>query len=415
MKKIDLINDSKLGLERIMFNGEILELKKYYVNIENLMFNPLNTRVKDKVYTEYPDLKIDDEIVFSSEVQDVVYSALKLDHNKSINKRLVRKLESGQTEALIITETGLIISGNNRFSLIKSQINENDKIKENFTHIIVAVVEGNLTPKEIIEWEISTQKETDIKLNYEEMNLIMRIKEMNDEGTSINKMMEIMSINDESSIYEYIKIAELYETFLQYAGVPNKLDLHRTIPVYSYLAALMQQLNKNNTKSDEKKILPRLYFDAILGSEIPVIKFRDLVNKVVGNVNIELQERVKLLTFLHQKVSKQLVPVIEEIKKEGYTEEAVKKRKTLSDGEFENFFNSVADKVNNEVEFKKIQKKSNAKTVINKVLKINDVYETIIDILPRTITYEYTENETEDLRKSLEENKKLIEEILRSL
>ncbi len=415
MKKINLIEDKSLGTNRTMFNDEVLNLKQYKVSFHDLMFNPLNTRVKDKVMTKFPDLKIDDEKVFSDEVQKVVYDALREDHSKSTNKKLISKLKSGQTEALIITENGIIISGNNRYSLLKTEIDENDEIKEKYSEIIVAVIEGELTPKEIIEWEISTQKETDIKLNYEEMNLIMRVKELYEAGSATSKMMTIMNINDEKEINRYVEMAGLYDKFLMHAGIPKRVDLHRTMPVYSYLDGLHSQLKKKTVKKDEKKILPRIYFDVILGSELPVQKFRDLIGKLVGNNGVELEDRVKLLTYTHKSLSKELEPTIEMIRQESFSEEAISKRKTLAEHEFNNLFEKVSDKIKTTIDFKKNQKKSNFNTVSKQLDKAYDVYLQIDEIKDTTIAYSYSDNDVLKLKNKLKSHGELIKNLISEL
>ncbi len=414
MKKINLIEDEKLGIERVMFNGEVRELNKYYVHYSDLIFNPLNTRVKDKVYSKYPDLKIDDKMVFGEEIQNVVFQSLKEDHGKKTNKRLIEKLESGQTEALIISNNGIIISGNNRFSMIKENIDSNSKIRENFTKIIVALIDEELSPKDIIEWEISTQKESDLKLDYEEMNLIIRIKELEDEGTSRKKISTLTSV-DEKEIKRYIEMADYYQLFLTYAGVPKKLDLHRSIKVYSFIDGLYNQLNKRTTKSQEKKILQKIYFDAMIGSEIPVQKFRDLLSKTVGNATIEFEDRIKLLTYINNNLQEELNPTIESIKENKFDENSLKQRKDFKDKNFESFFNNMHEKVTTTINFKKAQKQSSAKAILNQIDKANKTYEHIAEIFPTTITYSYTEDDKGKILNSLKESKTIIEKTIELL
>lgn len=415
MKKCNLIEDNSLGTHRVMFNGDIYNLKQYYVKFDELMFNPLNTRVKDKVVTHFPKITPTDDMVFSDEVQGIVYEALVSDHSRTINKKLKEKLSAGQTEPLIITESGVIISGNNRFSIIKSNIDEDEGIRSNFEKVIVAVIEGDLSPKQIIEWEISTQRETDLKLNYEEMNLIMRVKELDDSGTPVSKIMTLMSISEEKEIERYIMMANLYEKFLMYAGVPERYDLHRNISVYSYLDGLHSQLVKSTTKQPEKKMLPQIYFDVILGSELPVQKFRDLVGKLVGNSGIELEDRVKMLTYVSNSVTKELESTIEEIKIDSYSKEAVKKRKTLQDEEFANFFEKVSEKVNTTIDFKKNQKKSNFNSVKKQLEKAMGVYSQIEEIADTTIAYSYKVEEINSLKQTLNEHISKIEEISKKI
>lgn len=410
MEKINLI---KLNKDRkYMYKGESIKLDMYRVKVKDLKFNPLNTRIHDVIATKYGDA-IDEEMLFSNEVQVDIFKTLKETHNDRENKKILKSISNEIINPFVILENGIVLSGNNRLGLIMANLNvEGSPFDDNF-EVEVALIEGKLSSKDIISWELSLQYETEGQKQYGEMGVALQIYKQSKSGNNLNELLKITPY-DEAGLKLSIEIASLYHEMLLYARIPKKHDLFRKIKVYSILDGLNSQLKKQTISNDEKKLIKDLYFKSILSSNIPVQKMRDFVNGVVGDTSVPKEKRVEFIKEFNAKIS----DVIEETFKENVKNKFDDNYKYVDYKTNENnvvdIFDEATTEIKNKVNFIKGSKLSSFKAISKKIEKAGKSFQEVLDDSENTIYY-FDDIEIEEMKEQLKKHKKVIESLMGEL
>ena len=292
MKKTD-----KTTMEVI--NGKTITIDIYEINIDDLLFNPYNTRINDLVETRFRDNFNEDDIG----IQNFIYGHLKETHNDSTNKKLKNSLVSLEKiiHPPIITPKNILLSGNNRLSIIRS-IREENKYKDFMNIIEVGLIEEEFTKSKIIDYELSLQNEIDIKKDYETMSKVFRIHEYKTEQLNYgnneklsNEQIAVKVGVKENQVDSENEIAKLYIEYLHFLDIPNQKDFYRSMPIHMHLDALKTIISKQGLRKEWKIKIKENYFSQITTTKMPVQKLRDLYNKVTS-----LKEPKKIGEYLNK-------------------------------------------------------------------------------------------------------------------
>lgn len=109
-------------------NGKLYKLKLITKNIDELMFNPFNTRIYDLIKSnkDLENFEVSSDNSSLHNIQNVIYDRLKRNFGISENSEIVDSIKAdGVQEKMIIMPNGILLSGNNRLSIIKNLIERN--------------------------------------------------------------------------------------------------------------------------------------------------------------------------------------------------------------------------------------------------------------------------------------------------
>ncbi len=374
--------DENLGKINKIFKGELVELEKFKFKISDLKFNPHNTRIIDIIESEYGSGIFDSKEIWSDEVQVLIMKSLVKTHGDDLNKELLVSINRGITEPFAITEDGYVLSGNNRLSLIRANMGNDGFNYNKHSYVDGVLIKGPLSTKDINDWELSFQNENNIQKEYEQMNIILKTKMLREKGTTIQDILKITKYKQESNINEALEIEDLYRDLLLFAGVPNAVELHRKIPMYSSLHALVNFKKNQNINSEMASILQNIYFKTILATNIPVQKLRsDLFSNFITKPNISPVEKIKLLEEIETSFEEKINSTFVENKQNKFDESKLKIIDFSKDEKgLKTLFNEVSYEVSLKAKEILNNKDESYATIIKKIAKSAKLIDEILNI-----------------------------------
>ncbi len=277
-----MIKTDKTKIEVI--NGETIILDVYKIDIDDLLFNPYNTRINDMIEAKY-DSGFEEN---NEQIQKFIYNKLVETHHDPTNKKLKSSLIKLEQiiNTPVITPKKILLSGNNRLSIIRS-IREKDNNRNFMSEIEVALINEDFVKSKIIDYELSLQNEIDIKKDYETMSKVFRINEYKSEQLKYSNSKKLTNEEiaikvgvQENQVDAENEIAHLYFELLIFLGIPAQKDFYRSMPIHMHLDALRTVLGKQGFTKEDKKRIKKDYFSQIIVSTIPVQKIRDVYGKV---------------------------------------------------------------------------------------------------------------------------------------
>ncbi len=307
------------GKKNIIYKGKPISMDLYEVEIKHLYFNPYNTRIFDQVAVFTAETEV--EKLLKPEVQDFIFESLKKTHSDPINKKLKKEIKIQINDPFVVNEKGILLAGNNRLGILKS-MQEKNEIPSDYKVKVALRADVN-TKSEIRSWEMSLQHEGGSKKEYDRMNILLQIKSLMDDGETSEEILEKTPLKSIKEVEESVAIATIYEELLIFAGVPNKLDLHREISPYSALAGLVSTLKKQGVTVPEKNYVKRIYFKSILATNIQVVELRtNIIDKFIGKSNIKTatDNKVALLENIDKIITKKVDKTLKHNRENSYTD-----------------------------------------------------------------------------------------------
>jgi len=146
--------------------------------IEELYLNPFSHRIKTQLEDD-PEWKSVSADPFSSAAQEIVAKYVKDSRSLEEFADLKSSLnEEGQTEAGVITNSGILINGNTRAVALSELVGANKKV------IRVAVLEPDVSEKDIILIEGRLQLRKEHKVPYKLSNQLRLVEDLEESGLS---------------------------------------------------------------------------------------------------------------------------------------------------------------------------------------------------------------------------------------
>ncbi len=273
-------------MKDIKINGKQYKLRESKFKIKDLLYNPFNTRIYDYIKTnkELREFNENGDIGKLSNLQSLIYERLKESsisgENDDITKSIKRDGIQGET---LITKDGILISGNNRISIVnylieKGQWNHSDEIN-------VLIFEDDLTKEDILLLELEVQNVLSKQLKYDMINNIRRAYQLIEEGHDVDRALELTNLNNFNKRYVYnfeesiIQISEFFE-------VHNIIEFTFGEKLYSWLDFYANTVFSSKYKSkievqrNIKKILNNIILFA--SNNIQFLDFRNTFNKLVA-------------------------------------------------------------------------------------------------------------------------------------
>ncbi len=205
--------------------GETFEV--FRIPIEYLVPNVLNDRIAWKIR----EFEAENDRRLSVENQadvDYVYRLIEEEHVSENAKTMEDIAIKGQQHHGVITNDGIIIDGNRRATLIKmlfdGKAKDYKKSVEEFRYFETIVLSEDVTPEEIMALETSLQIGEDVKVNYNAINIYIKIDNLIKAGYNVAQISQYMG-EEESDIKRRISTFELMNVYLDAIGKPDHFTL----------------------------------------------------------------------------------------------------------------------------------------------------------------------------------------------
>lgn len=172
--KLFIDNGEKFQQEfNFPLGGDLKKFVVYEISLEYLTFNQYNGRIASDTQTyEQAGTVIDP---YTSEGEKVIREML-WESKKEANNRTLISLRGGQSKVAIITEDGVVIDGNRRSMLLKTNFESGDSKIKTLKTVILPI--SNLSRTDIEAYETQYQIGEEEKVDYNPINTYLKIRSM---------------------------------------------------------------------------------------------------------------------------------------------------------------------------------------------------------------------------------------------
>ncbi|GIP30282.1 hypothetical protein J23TS9_54120 [Paenibacillus sp. J23TS9] len=230
--------------------GEVQEFNAYKIPLDFLIYNKYNGRIGSAVKSfEKQYRQLNPEVEEDSNIIEQYLYLSKEGRNETTLKNLI---ENGQQQYGIVTNSGVIIDGNRRASLLNriyhNRSNWPNHNLESCQYFIAVILPDSPEPKEIMKLETTYQMGADEKLDYNPIEKYLKCKDLGAVGYTEYDIAEMMG-EKESTIKEWIEIMELmdsYLNYLEYDGIYTRLERRegQFVDLNAYLKAYTKGTSK---------------------------------------------------------------------------------------------------------------------------------------------------------------------------
>jgi hypothetical protein len=229
-------------------------LDTYKIPLEFLSYNPNNTRflTQAKTLEARRGRPLSDENAEDvAEIERFIFNEKK-DKNDST---IISLINDGQLQPGVVTNEGIILSGNRRFRLL-NEIVRNPKYergRDSARYFEAAIIDESLTKKAILRYESFYQYGTDDKVDYDPIQKYIGAKEQLDEGfQKIEIAHNFQSLTDGSVavVDKWLSIYDLMIEYLKYIDEENVYTaLETQEDAFITLDADLKSLRKGSLKA----------------------------------------------------------------------------------------------------------------------------------------------------------------------
>ena len=199
----------------------------YAIPVDYLVPNVLNDRIAWKI-REFEAENKRELSVENEEDVNFVFKMIEDEHPESNENTLKDIARNGQQEHGVITNDGIIIDGNRRATLIRKlfqgEASKFGKNVEEFRLFETVVLSEDVEQDEIMALETSIQIGKDEKVDYNPINIYIKIDNFLRKGVSVEKIANYMS-KTPSEIKNKIEIFKLMNDYLESIEKPNHYTL----------------------------------------------------------------------------------------------------------------------------------------------------------------------------------------------
>ncbi len=177
-----------------------------------------------------------------------------------------------QTEALIITATGIVVNGNRRLSAMRELLD----VHQSFSHVRCAVLPQSASQKDIRDLEFRLQMQPDTKLPYDWTALGRGVLDMRADNYTEDTIAQIMN-RDKKELSRAVAMVNAADRFLsEWLETPNNFSaLDQTEQAFIQIAI------KNRPRADDTPLR-----EATLAADFFLIENRErLVDRAYNHIN----------------------------------------------------------------------------------------------------------------------------------
>ena len=195
LEKLSALNDKSLRLRQRSLPGIKGLFSVYKINIQDLKFNPYNDRLTMEIKGYERENKR--SLGFDDVSQNFLFQALRNLHKQRNKQTWDDIVIKGLVRPVVVNSFGVVLDGNRRVAILREKIGEfeqNDKYKhlENIEVVVVESESETVSKREIQKWETSLQMDEDPKLEYDPINIYLKISRLvKDVSNEKDKYLEV--------------------------------------------------------------------------------------------------------------------------------------------------------------------------------------------------------------------------------
>lgn len=216
----------KTGLTLPVRIGETFNV--YRIPLDLLVPNVLNDRITWKI-REYEAANQRQLSIENQDDVEFLYLLIMQEHPAENERTLADLARNGQQVDGVITNTGIIIDGNRRATLLRALFKgEAEKFKKNveeFAYFNAIVLPDDMDDREIMAMETMLQIGADKKIDYNRICLYIKVDNLRKAGCTYSQIKQYMNLKSEKEVEEMENVFALMQEYLQAIGKPNHFTL----------------------------------------------------------------------------------------------------------------------------------------------------------------------------------------------
>ena len=216
----------KTGLTLPVRIGETFDV--YRIPLDLLVPNVLNDRITGKS-REYEAANQRELSIENQDDVEFLYLLIMQEHPAENERTLADLARNGQQVDGVITNTGIIIDGNRRATLLRALFKgEAEKFKKNveeFAYFNAIVLPDDMEDREIMAMETMLQIGADKKIDYNRICLYIKVDNLRKAGCTYSQIKQYMNLKSEKEVEEMENIFALMQEYLQAIGKPSHFTL----------------------------------------------------------------------------------------------------------------------------------------------------------------------------------------------
>ncbi len=294
-----MINKIKtIKTKTLMLKGEQHVLPVYRIRIDNLKYNVLN----DRINAELSGVTIDklDSKNINDKIEDILWSS-----QEKANKRTYASIrEIGQQEAGVVTESGIIIDGNRRFTCMRKLYKNTHDTKFSYIEAVILDESLNLTKKEIKTLELNIQHRVEEREGYDPINRAIAVNRAIDSGMFTFKEYAFETGMKESDVKKQYNKGKIINEFLKFHNLKENYLFVKEGKLDGPISDIESLIGINDEYQEERTILYDYMIHNIKGTNWkdirPIIKglkdknlsedFKEKYYEIADDVECELEE-----------------------------------------------------------------------------------------------------------------------------
>ena len=273
--------ENLMETKRFVFGTKFKDLNVYNIPLKYLSYNKNNGRIflgvneKEKEGINFNDL---DNESFNEEIEQLIW---KYDEQK--NASTMQSIHDvGQLEIALVSENGIIIDGNRRFTCLR-RLNRAHKDKKEFQYLKACIIRESkdITEKDIKKYELNVQFGREVQADYHLTDKVMSIYKLVKENVlSIEEIKTEMKLSV-NKVHGFIQTAEMINEFLKYYNIEDDYFMIDKMNYVNPLEVVAKYVNngKINQELSEPEILTRrnIFFELLVGAKLhlPTQDLRD--------------------------------------------------------------------------------------------------------------------------------------------
>ena len=216
----------KTGLTLPVRKGDTFDV--FRIPIDLLVPNILNDRITWRI-REYEAANGRQLSIENAADVEYLYTLILEEHPAENERTLADLARNGQQVDGVITNTGIIIDGNRRATLLRALFKgEAEKFKqsvEDFRYFNAIVLPDDMDDIEIMAMETMLQIGADKKIDYNRICLYIKVDNLRKAGCTYSQVKQYMNLKSEKDVEDMENIFALMQEYLNAIGKPNHFTL----------------------------------------------------------------------------------------------------------------------------------------------------------------------------------------------
>ena len=237
------------------------KFNEYKIKEDKLLLNPYNDRfAKERSQSEELNENNPDKILFSKEVQEKIADLI-WNINEPRNKKTLKDIENiGMQRPIVIDASGLVIDGNRRVTIIRKILKKNLSLEKRnkLEKINCRVIPKILDKETIFEYETKLQIGEDQKLDYDPINIYLKINKLLKERLHLKDDAKYKQVADlmgskykKNQIKTYKETFDVMEDYLNLIGKKNNyMKLEHREDQFKFFSNFWNKLENNKFESN---------------------------------------------------------------------------------------------------------------------------------------------------------------------